>query len=587
MILHALMEYYQRKTRDPDSQLAPSGFEWKEIPFLIVLDAAGKLVQIEDTRTPHGKKLRARSFLVPQAVKKTSGIAANLMWDNAEYVLGVPIKGKPERVAEQHAAFKARLASLPQDEPAMQAVQAFLAALPMAELASQPEWEELRTTNPNLCFKLLGDTDTICDRSALIDAVHAANNDTPDDAVQGLCLVTGEHTQIERLHPAIKGVWGSQSTGANIVSFNQRAFESYGKELRQGENAPVGKQAVFAYTTALNHLLGKDSVQRVQVGDASTVFWADRPCELETQLPLFINDPPKDNPDACTQAVKALLKSIQKGALPSLEEPRRFYVLGLSPNVARLSVRYWHHGTVVEMSQRWATWFSDLQIDHAVYEQDCLPLFRLLLATATQDKADNIPNGLAGDIMRAILTGSVYPATMLQAVIRRIHATQTVTYARAALLKAYLNRLARQAASHQEEITVSLNTENKHTGYLLGRLFAVLERVQEEAHDRTLSATIRDRFYGAASTTPVTVFPNLIKLSMHHQTKMEKKQSKEVSQCLQVLEGCFDEIFEKINDISGFPSHMSIEEQGYFAIGYFQQRQVLPRCKNSEQGETA
>ena len=329
MILHDLVDYYERKSRDPESDLAPPGFELKEIPFLIVIDAQGQLVQIEDTRRLEGKKMRARSFLVPQGVKRANNICANLLWDNLEYVLGIDTRGKPERVAEQHAAYTARLADLPATDAGLKAVLSFLEHIPYEQLAESPLWEEIRTSNPVLTFKLIGDTELVCQRPAIINALQQAP--TAEKESLGYCLVTGEHGPIERLHPSIKGVWGAQTAGANIVSFNQRSFESYGKEQRQGENAPISKRAVFAYSTALNHLLGKDSRKRMQVGDASAVFWADKKdCALERDFPSFWSDS-KDDPDRLSSAVKALYQSVSHGSLAADSETTRFFVLGLAP----------------------------------------------------------------------------------------------------------------------------------------------------------------------------------------------------------------------------------------------------------------
>lgn len=275
MILQALYDYYERKSTDPDAHMAPPGFEWKEIPFVVEIDARGNPVQIEDTREGEGKKKRARAFLVPQGVKKTSGVVANLLWDNTEYVLGVDTKGKPARVAEQHQAFLAKIESLPtttQADAGIQAVLRFLRRTDSPMLSQYPVWNEITETNPNLTFRLRGDIDLVCQRSATVATIRKGQN---SESADGLCLVTGELDDIERLHTAIKGVWGAQTSGANIVSFNLDAFNSYGKT--QGANAPVGKRAAFGYTTALNYLLRKDSPQRLQVGDSSAVFWADKP----------------------------------------------------------------------------------------------------------------------------------------------------------------------------------------------------------------------------------------------------------------------------------------------------------------------
>jgi CRISPR-associated protein Csd1 len=572
MILQELERYYERKASDPDTALAPEGFEQKEIPFVIVLKSDGQFVQIEDTRSGEGKKKRAQPFLVPQGVKRAVNISANLLWDTAEYVLGIDTRGKPDRVVLQHASFVERLAELPQDDLGVQAVRAFLANVPLAQLEQFSCWEEIRTTNPNLTFQLVGDDELVCNRPAVVDVLlaSAANSDADGSSgPHGICLISGQKAEIQRLHPAIKGVWGAQSVGANIVSFNLRAFESYGKEQKQGENAPVGKHAAFAYTTALNHLLGKDSSQRMQVGDASTVFWASAKTFLENSFPSYFGEPTKDDPDRNTRAVKALYESVRQGSLNVSDETTQFFVLGLAPNAARISVRFWLTGAVKEFSQRIVKHFDDMAIDHAPFEPPYLSLFRLLVSTALQGKAENIPPNLGGDTMRAILAGLPYPETLLQSALRRIRAEQVVNYPRAALIKACINRKSRWGnPALEEELHVSLDLANTNVGYRLGRLFAVLEKVQEEASPG-LNATIRDRFYGAASSTPVTVFSNLLKLNKHHLAKIENR-GRAVN-----LEKLIGEIVDALDGDAGFTAHLSIADQGRFAIGYYHQTQAF------------
>jgi CRISPR-associated protein Csd1 len=572
MILQELVRYYERKASDPDTALAPEGFEQKEIPFIVVLDASGRLVQIEDTRSGEGKKKRARSFLVPQGVKRAVNISANLLWDTAEYVLGIDTRGKPERVVLQHAAFVERLTELPADDTGIRAVRIFLASLPLAQLEQSPSWEDIRTTNPNLSFQLVSDTELVCERAAIVNALraNAANADAAGSgAARGICLVSGQDARIQRLHPSIKGVWGAQSSGANIVSFNLRAFESYGKEEKQGENAPIGEPSAFAYTTALNHLLGKDSKQRIQVGDASTVFWASAESFLEDSFASLLGELPKDDPDRGTRAVKALYESVKQGSLNVSDEATQFFVLGLAPNAARISIRFWLTGTVRQFSKRIVEHFEDIAIDHAPYEPPYPSLFRLLASTALQGKAENIPPNLGGDTLRAILCGLPYPETLLLGALRRIRAEREVSYARAALIKACINRKARwENPDSKEELKVSLDLANTNAGYRLGRLFAALEKVQEEVSPG-LNATIRDRFYGAASSTPVTVFSNLLKLNKHHLAKIENR-GRAVN-----LEKLIGEIVDALDGNAGFAAHLSIADQGKFAIGYYHQKQAF------------
>ncbi len=576
MIIQALYQYYERRSSDPEAHMAPPGFEWKEIPFIIEVDAQGNPIQIEDTREGEGKKKRARSFLVPQSVKKTSGVAANLLWDNAAYVLGVATKGKPKRVEEQRQAFIARIESLPiptKNDAGVEAVLNFLRQINAESLSQWTEWEEIVETVPNLTFRLRGDIDLVCQRSATVEAIRMEQDTTSAD---GLCLVTGERGEIERLHTAIKGVWGAQTSGANIVSFNLDAFNSYGKT--QGANAPVSKNAAFSYATVLNHLLRKDSPQRLQVGDASVVFWADRPTDWETGIVNIFGEPPKDDPDRNVRAVENLYTAIKHGKLENEEGQAKFFVLGLAPNAARIAIRFWQHGTVAEMAGRIKLHFDDLTIEHSPRDPLYLSLFRLLVSVATQGKADNIPPNLGGELLRSILAGLPYPQTLLAAAVRRIRAEHEVKYARAALIKACINRATRYSNPNiKEELKMSLDEANINSGYRLGRLFAVLEKIQEEANPG-INATIRDRFYGAASSTPVTVFSTLMKLKNHHLSKLENR-GRAVN-----FEKRVGEIMEGLSD---FPAQLPLADQGRFAIGYYHQRQDFFKKTESNSPEGA
>ena len=573
MILQALADYYRRKQTDPDpaQRLPAYGFEEKEIPFILEIDAAGRLVQILDTRSGEGKKKTAQRFLVPRAVKKTSGVAANLLWDTAEYVLGVDTRGKPERVAEQHAAFRARIDALPeaaQADAGIAAVRAFLGGIDFDALAACPAWEETKTTNPLLSLRLHGDVELICQRPA----VTVLATDEPDEEAMVTCLVGGEQAAPERLHAAIKGVWGAQSSGANIVSFNLDAFNSYGKA--QGANAPVGKPAAFAYTTALNHLLAKGSSQRLQVGDASTVFWAEEPHELETALPDLFGEPPKDDPDRGADALRALYRAVEAGRFAVGSDDTRFYVLGLAPNAARIAVRFWETAPAIELARRVRRHFDDIAVARSPRDPEHLSLFRLLAATAVQGKADNIPPNLGGEVMRAILEALPYPATLLNAAVQRCRAEQQVSYPRAAAIKGWLNRDARRRHLPQEEFPPMLDPDHQSAAYRLGRLFAVLEKIQEEASPG-LNATIRDRYYGAASATPVAVFTTLLRLKNHHLGKLNPGRATQ-------MEKLIGEIMAGIED---FPRHLNLPDQGRFALGYYHQRQAFFTRRAAESTE--
>lgn len=565
MILQALAGYYQRKAAAESTSVAPPGFEKKEIPFLIVLARDGRFVELEDTRQLEGKKLRGRVAAVPQSVKRTVAVKANLLWDNPGYVFGVDVKGNAARAREQFQAFLSRLEELPEtarEDAGVAAVLTFLRSGAFEEVFRHPLWEEISAIGANLTFRLRGDRVLVCQRDAIVQAL-TGGSDAGGGEELGLCLVTGEQDRIARLHPAIKGVWGAQTAGANIVSFNLDAFRSF--RLEQGANAPIGERAAFAYTTALNHLLGKDSQQRLQVADSSTVFWAEEKSDLEELIVPMFGDPPKDDPDRGTRAVSALYRSPRTGTLTIDPSDRtKFYVLGLAPNAARIAVRYWYVGTVGELATAFRQHFEDLEIARSSFDPQVLSIFRLLVSTAPLGKADNIRPNLAGAVMHSILTGTSYPRELLGAAVQRNRAEQQVTYSRAALIKACLVREARGRSSTIEtEVGVSLDPNNPNTAYRLGRLFAVLERTQEEANPG-LNATIRDRYFGAASTTPVTVFPRLLKLNGHHLSKLENR-GRAVN--LDKLIGGI------INGIEDYPSLLSLQDQGRFSIGYYHQRQ--------------
>ncbi|MFY9148611.1 MAG: type I-C CRISPR-associated protein Cas8c/Csd1 [Smithellaceae bacterium] len=575
MILQALKEYYDRK---PD--LPRCGWEFKEIPFLVLLDKKGDFVGFKDTRESIGKKLRAKSFLVPSlGEKKGNGIKSNLFWENLEYMFGFPVptesKKNPdeERVRKQHQEFIRRIADINGSCPTLDAVKHFLEKLSYEEIKKDKCWPDVLKLNQALLFAIVNEGPVTDDEllRQLIDASIATRNPN------GKCLITGNEDEIVALEPPIKGVRGANTAGASLVSVNNKvtnginagavpAFASFMKE--QGFNSPIGKKSSFAYTTALNHLLGKDSKQKLQVGDATTVFWSEKSSALEKDAFFFFSEPPKDDPDRNTEAVKALYASIWNGTYVVPDENQRFYVLGLSPNAARIAVRFWHVATVAEMGTRFKQHIDDLSITHSAKIDSALPMDRLLRSIAAQNKYENIPPNLAGEVMRSILQELPYPVTLLQAAVRRNRAEQYVPYPRAALIKACLNRALRfNNQNNEKEITMYLDPDNMNIGYRLGRLFAVLEKIQIEANPG-LNATIRDRFFSAASSTPVTVFATLIRLSNHHLTKLEKNSPG----LFKIRKQMLGDIICPIKD---FPAHLTLENQGRFALGYYHQNQDL------------
>lgn len=574
MILHALADLYERRSHDPDParRLPRPGWEDKVIPFVVELRPDGSAVQLRDTRRQEGKKRVGTSFLVPQSVKKTSGVAANLLWDSAEYALGASAKAESPNLAKQAAAFRERAEALlpwAGSDVGLNALLAFLRAPHLTPLQAAPHWAEMLETNAQVAFELQGDPGLlICERPAVAAAIDALRASQSAGELAPCLILQGQQLPAARLHTSIKGVWGAQSSGANVVSFNLDAFNSYGKT--QGLNAPVSEQAAFAYTTALNDLLKPDSRNRVQVGDASTVFWADRPHEFDGEYTLadLLGEPRPDNPDRGRDAVRALYRTVQSGQLPAAEGSARFFILGLAPNAARISVRFWQPGVpFAELAPRLLRHFEDIRVARRFDNEPETPsLFRLLTSCALQGKADNIPPRLAGEWMRAILEDLPLPAGLLNAAVQRCKAEQDVGYLRACVLKAWLNRqqCTRSASISTHPFKEALDMDNPAPAYRLGRLFATLERIQELAQPG-INATIRDRYYGAASTTPVAVFTTLLRLKNAHLKKLTDG-----------FAGYFEKLIgEVLAPLDAFPRQLTLPEQGQFALGYYHQRQAF------------
>lgn len=568
MILQALKEYYDRKAADPESGIAPLGFERKELPFVIVIDADGRFVNLEDTREAKGRRMVGHVFLVPRSRTRTGSKSYEttfLLWDHSGFLLDHPADN--ERAHMQHRSWLAALAALPESlkaDAGVAAVLKFYAQGGVAAVKSAPNWKDcVNIPNCNMTFRLSGDAEPVSCREAVREYVrqttrasHEDDDGEESEAVIGRCLVTGERDEIARVH----GRTPISKDSKSLVGIQTNCgYDSYGKQ--RGYNAPVGKAAEFAYVTALNTLL-KSERSRMKVGDAITVFWAAN--QTHTGFEDIFGDLWTDDPDRNTEAVKNLFNAPQSGAFLTDDDTTDFYVLGLVPNAARIAVRFWIKDTVANTAIRIRQHFMDIEVAHSPKYPNSLSLSRLLRSTALQGETDNIPPNLGGDTMRAILEGLPYPQTLLQAAIRRVRAEHEVTYPRAALIKACVNRETRRDKNNkEEELAVSLEESNTNIGYRLGRLFAALEKIQFDAGN---SATIRDKFYGAASSTPVTVFGNLMRLSNHHLSKLERDKPGLAVVRKQLLQ-------DIMCGVPDFPPHLALADQGRFAIGYYHQTQ--------------
>ena len=606
MILQALTNYYDR------AQLSPPGWELKAIPFFIVLTKDGQVINVSsriDKENPRGSQI-----LVPQSEirsGKNAWAQPNLLWDHYGFVLGEP-KRKPngtidptdsfEKANKQLSAFIARIESLYFKYPeskGLAAISKFYANGEYKKVFSRTDSTEMvKIAGANMTFRLVDEVEPILQEKWVQDI--CAQNTTADEGndvvaapKSAMCLVTGNFEEIARLHPKIYNVCSKPAALAAANSKEAQAYSSYRKD--QGFIFPVGKPAAFAYTTALNHLLRKDSPQRIQVGDASTVFWADQDSEFESLGADVFGEPDKDKPDGGAPAIKALFQAVHSGKFAEPDD-NRFHILGLAPNAARISIRFYHCLSLPEMAKCIVQHFKDLELVPGSNDPQYPSLKRLLqticMATSSQPYGDieKAPPNLGGAIVDAIFAGpdTPYPALWLNTAVGRCRAEQAkktqqgksapnVPYVRAAVIKACLNRQIRRAASAvlapsstlpEKEFLPMLDLDNTNPAYRLGRLFATLERIQEEASEGKLNSTIRDRYYGAASSTPASVFPTLLRLKVHHLGKLHPGR-------VTTMEKLLGEIMSSFQPDSFPPRQLSLPDQGRFALGYYHQRQAF------------
>ena len=578
MILQALNSYYERLVGDPENDEVPMlGFSRQKIHFCLVLDRDGNVVDVNDLRIGEGKKVKPLELIVPEPVIRTVSIAANFLWDNTGYALGADGKDKPHRLVQKFTAFKQTqfsVASELEDE-GMLAVLRFLENWVPERAPEMKNWSEM--VGLNIVFRLDGEPRYVHDRPEVRGQwIRFHTGSTAE--TQGMCLVTGRESPIARLHQSIKGVPGAQTSGAALISFNADAFTSYGKT--SNFNAPVSEGAAFGYCTALNWLLRTGSRQKVRIGDAIFVFWTERKSIAESIFAgLFDSGIDLGQTDAgesgALRDLRIILEAARSGRIQdAVEEPDvLFYLLALSPNASRLSVRFWHVSTVGEIVGNIAKHFDQLEIVKNFDNEPQYPSPRTLLRETVSrndpgkawEKDDKVSPVLAGAFLRSVMTGGPYPENLLPMLIMRIGADQTVNYLRAALIKTFLVR------NCKKEVSVSLDKDSTDTGYRLGRLFAVFERIQTAANP-SISSTIRDKYFGSAAATPRNIYPVLWGLSQQHIAKLRKDAEKKG------LAHFFDAKVEEILsalDATPLPAFLSPEDQGLFFLGYYHQRKDL------------
>ena len=569
MILQALVQYYE--TLLARGEIDRPGWSKVNVSWRLDLNPDGSLFDVSPLQkpSPNGKKMPPQRLAVPAQVKRSSGVAANFLCDTSSYLLGVDDKGKPERTKACFEASREKHLEILKDPPGetAAAVRAFFdtwnSSSAVEHPALQPYLSEIYKGG-NLIFyynnkPAANDSDIAAAWQQAYDS--ASDSDTPTR-----CSVTGKLAPAARLHGNIQGVRGAQSSGASLVSFNADAFCSYGHE--QGENAPVSTYAMTAYTQALNYLLRSDNVRRI--GDVTVVYWVENADPAIAAFAGAMLFGPQEQSDWSENDILGAIQKLVSGRTADLQDMHlspdtHFYILGLAPNAARLSVRFFWQDTFQTLLDNVQKHYDRLEIVRPAYDKfPRLGVYWLLQETVnTNSRNPSAAPQLAGDVLRAILNNTRYPATLLDGVMMRIRAEQKVTRGRAAIIKAYYLR-NEDPRCPKEVLTVGNNKETNYQPYVMGQLFAVLEAIQM-AVNPDINTTIKDRYFNAAASTPATVFPTILMLAQKHMQKMSKAQKIYYDKQIAALAG---------GKLEGsFPARLTLPEQGSFILGYYHQTQ--------------
>ena len=595
MILQRLAERYDRIAGlgDDESQLAPPGFSSQKISFCVVLEGNGALNSIQSTQQQKGRALVATPMLLPgQGKASGQGLNPCFLWDNAAYILGwTSDMTKRERAVLCFESFRNKHLALEPGigQPAYSAVCSFLRTwTPERALEVADELAKIATNFG--VFRITGERQYVHELVSLPWVVETTKAVPESGGGTAVCLVSGIRGKVARLHePKIKGVSGAQSSGALLVSFNAPAYESYGKS--QSYNAPVSDAVAFRYANALNHLLSRRD-RRVMLGDSTVVFWADHAHALEDCLSeLFAEAIPEDNrtveedKERLRQA-RLLLMQLRDGTAETGTrndgQPTRFFLLGLSPNASRISVRLWVEADAAELQRRLGQHLRDIALA-GNWNDELLTLRRIVSSTGRAERdakgnlkkfdTENVSPQLAGDLARSVLTGAAYPQSLLATMLRRIRSDGEVAYPRVAAIKACLVRNSR-LRGNQLEVSIMLDPNSNDPAYCCGRAFALLEVIQKDGLGKEVNKTIKDSYFSAASTTPSLVFPRLCRLSQHHLAKLETGSRIHREK----------QLGEVLNRLQVFPRLLPLEDQGKFVLGYFHQIKEIYTKKEKEEG---
>lgn len=570
MILQALVSYYE--TLAARGELPQPGWAPVKVSYVLNLDDQGDITTVvcikEEVTRGKKKAMVPQTIQLPAPVKRTVGVTANFLCDNSSYILGADKKGKPKRSLECFQACKTLHETLlvSVEEPAARALLSFFDHWQPEKLTEHPafahqDMEDL-LASANLIFRYRGRY--LHEIPAIRQAWQDYYNNS-QDSQQFPCLVTGKLAPVAQLHPSIKGIYGAQSSGASLVSFNAPAFCSYDRE--QGLNAPTSQYAAFAYGAALNYLI---ATQNTRVGDVTLLFWAESGEEAYADALKRFGFGGGDEDDQYKEEdLKGLMESLAEGADVEWDGTRidpnmTFYILGISPNAARLSVRFFLRNSFGQFIRSVKAHYDRLEIVRPSFDPfDNIPVWRMLKETVNPNSREKKPAAdMAGDTLRAILTNTPYPATLLNGVTLRIRADREMNRTRAAILKAYYLK-NRNPFVPEEVLTVSLNQDSNHEAYVLGRLFSVLEAIQSDANPG-INATIRDKYFSSASATPGVVFPTLVNLAQKHLRKLD--EGKKIFYDKQLTE-----LMSKLGET--YPNRMNLPQQGAFQLGYYHQTQ--------------
>lgn len=596
MILQSLVQYYEILANDEESDISRPGYSKANVSYALNLSLQGELLEVIPLKikAQRGKKIVEipQRMNVPEGVKKSVNIASNFLCENSGYTLGIDNKGKPERAKECFHAFQELhnelLEGVDCDEATAMAnfVNHWNPDKALEHPALADYLDEI-LAGANLVFKL--DGGSFIHQTEKIKQKWEEHKSTAQNESVMQCLITGKPSAIARLHPSIKGVKGAQSAGASIISFNDRAYESYGREKQQGLNAPVSEYAAFAYTTVLNSMLA-DSAHKISLGDTTVVFWAQSPDHIYQEMAALFLDPSETESQTeektesvrdenAVSEVKAILEKIAQGRPAAHNsgqfDPKvSFCMLGLAPNAARLAVRFFIQDSFGGFIEKMEAHYQDMRIEKQYSkEPNAFSLWRLLNETVSPKSSEKSASPLlAGSVLRSIMNGLAYPTTLFQAIMIRIKAEKDINYYKAAAIKAYLLR-NKNNEKYKEVLVMGLNEQSDNRAYILGRLFAVLEKAQLDASPG-LQATIKDRYFTSACATPASVFPILFKLSQYHMSKAEYGYASDRK---------IADIIDRLNmDQNPIPAHLSLDEQGIFVLGYYHQRNANYKKNNHD-----